>query len=146
MATTLEDLKKRMALKVPAIVPAPSSATPAPVSSPALLPAVASNTPLFIPEHPKTPSRLGFELQEKVAQLQAALLERHPKMPVLLREIHTTLRAQPENVTLMSEEEIAILVDGLKIQTGVEFAQSMVKGPGSKSTAGKIKQLGLGAF
>lgn len=94
----------------------------------------------------KIPSRLGFELQEKVLALEKALLERHPRMPVLLREIHTVLRAQPENVTLFSEEEIAILVDGLKVQTSVEFASSITKGSGAKSATAKIKALGIGAF
>lgn len=91
-------------------------------------------------------SNLGFELREKVLQLQSAILERHPRMPVLLREIHTALRAQPENVTLSSEEEINIIVEGLKIQTGVEFAASAIKGAGTKSAISKIKSLGVDAF
>lgn len=145
MAMSLDDLKKRMQVKVPAITSAIASSQQVnQLISPSLLP--GSNTPAFIPEIAKTPSRLGFELQEKVAALQQSLLDRHPRMPVLLREIHTVLRAQPENVTLMSEEEIAVIVDGLKIQTGVEFAASALTPAGKKSTSSKIKQLGLGAF
>ena len=89
---------------------------------------------------------IGFELREKVLQLQSLILERHPKMPVLLREIHTALKLQPENVTLMSEEEINIIVEGLKVQTGVEFAASAIKSASSKSTISKIKSLGVDAF
>lgn len=137
MALSLTDLRKRLATASPApIIPSTISA---PVPPPESVQEPVSVLPL-------TPSKLGFELQEKVLALQALILDKHPKMPVLLREIHTALRAQPENVTLMSEEEIAIIVDGLKIQTGVEFASSAIKGPGSKSTGSKIKQLGLGAF
>lgn len=94
----------------------------------------------------KSNSKLGFELQEKVAALSEAILSRHPMMPILLREIHTTLRAYPENVTLASEEEIAIIVEGLKMQTGIEFAASVTKGSGQKEAIKKIKNLGVEAF
>lgn len=89
---------------------------------------------------------IGFELKSKVAELESALLDRHPRMPVLLQEIWKALRDQPENVTLMSEEDIKIVVNGLKQQTGVEFAAAAVKGSGAKTATAKIKQLGLGAF
>lgn len=112
---------------------------------PAIVPASISPAPAINPVSEQA-SKLGFELREKVLALEQALLERHPRMPVLLREIHTVLRAQPENVTLFSEDEIAILVSGLKIQTGVEFAASAVKGTGSKAASAKIKALGTGAF
>ena len=88
----------------------------------------------------------GFELKEKVAELSTLLLAKHPRMPVLLREIHTALRAQPENVTLLSEEEISQIVAGLKVQTGMEFAASATKGTGQKSAISKIKSLGADAF
>lgn len=88
----------------------------------------------------------GFDLKSKVTELESHLLSRHPRMPVLLQEIWKALRDQPENVTLMTEEEIKTVVNGLKQQTGVEFAAAAVKGSGAKTTVAKIKQLGLGAF
>lgn len=88
----------------------------------------------------------AFTLKEKCAELQNLLLSKHPRMPVLLREIHTALRQQPENVTLLSEEDIAIVVNGLKVQTGVEFAAAVAKGAGQKSLAKKIATLGVDAF
>lgn len=88
----------------------------------------------------------GFELKSKIAELQTAILDRHPRMPILLREIHTVLRAQPENVTLLSEEEIAQIVSGLKVQTGVEFAASATKSSTNKSISKKIANLGVDAF
>lgn len=92
-------------------------------------------------------SNLPLQLQQSVASLQEAILSRHPRLPVLLREIHTALRAQPENVTLASEEEIAIIVSGLKLQTGVEFAAAATKSPtAAKSVDAKIKKLGADAF
>lgn len=89
---------------------------------------------------------LGFQLKEKVSELQETLLDKHPRMPQLLQEIWKALRDQPENVTLMTEEEIQIVVNGLKQQTGVEFAAAAVKGTAAKSAVSKIKQLGLNAF
>lgn len=91
----------------------------------------------------------AYLLKEKVAELSAALLAKHPTMPTLLREIHTTLSKYPEQVTLMSEEDIAVVVSGLKVQTGVEFATAAAS---SKSTAAstnlkkKIDKLGADAF
>lgn len=91
-------------------------------------------------------SALGIELQSKVLELESLILERHPKMPVLLREIHTALRLQPENVTLMSEEEIAITVSGLSVQTGVEFAKEVTKPASKTSKLREIAKLGLDAI
>ncbi len=79
-------------------------------------------------------SKLPFELSEKLASLENLIKEKHPRMPTLLQEIHAALRQQPENVVLLSEEEISSIVEGLKIQTGVSFAQSAVS---SKGAAGK---------
>lgn len=89
---------------------------------------------------------IGFELKSKVAELEQTILSRHPRMPQLLQEIWKALRDQPENVTLLSEEEIRVIVNGLKVQTGVEFAATAVKGTGAKSAVSKIKQLGIDAF
>jgi hypothetical protein len=88
---------------------------------------------------------VGFELKEKVAELSELILSKHPRMPLLLREIHTALRKQPENVTLMSEEEIAVVVAGLKVQTGVEFATAAIKDK-SPSTTKRLKNATVDDF
>ncbi len=72
-------------------------------------------------------------LQMKVAEVQEALLAAHPRLPVLLQEIHRTLKADPTNVTLLSEEEIGILVSGLQKQTQVEIATTMTKAKAGKA-------------
>lgn len=64
------------------------------------------------------------EIQMKIAELQDALLNAHPTMPLLLRDIHKKLQADPATVTLLSEEDIAIIVSGLKKQTNVELANA----------------------
>ncbi len=90
------------------------------------------------------------QLQEKVLSLETAIKSRHPTMPTLLQEIWKALKAQPENVTLMTEEEMGILVSGLQVQTNTTLAQSAVKASKSaasnKSVAAKINQLGLDAI
>lgn len=79
----------------------------------------------------------GFQIKEKCAALSNALLSAHPTIPVLLREIHTHLRSDPECVTLMSEDEIAIVVQGLQRQTGVEIVSAAVKKPSISKNAMK---------
>lgn len=77
------------------------------------------------------------ELQMKISSLQAAIHSAHPTMPILLKEIHTILKNDPTNVTLLSEEEISVIVSGLKQQTKTEITQSTLK----KKTS--LKNVGL---
>lgn len=79
----------------------------------------------------------SFELREKIADLQEKLLSAHPLMPVLLRTIHTQLRADAELVTTLSEEEVGIIVNGLKLQTNTEIATAITKTPAAGT---KIKK------
>lgn len=62
------------------------------------------------------------EVQDTISQLQDALLVTHPEMPILLRKIHTKLKADPAIVTLLSEDEIATVINGLKVQTNVQLS------------------------
>lgn len=84
----------------------------------------------------------GFELKEKVAQLRQALLSQHPTMPTLLAQIHRNLRDQPENVTLLDEEEIKAIVNGLEKQTMTELAATVTKTKSTKSITKKLEMLG----
>ena len=110
----------------------------------------AQSAPQPAPQPPTASGRKilpsGNELFSKVSALQEALLDRHPSMPSILREIHTALRAQPENVTLLNEDQISVIVNGLKVQTGVSFAAAAMKPAGSKSLKAKIASQGVDAF
>ena len=88
-----------------------------------------------------------MEIQSTIQELQEALLSAHPEMPTLLRKIHTKLKADPELVTLLSEEEIAQVINGLKVHTNVQLTSSAKKTTGEKkpSAASRLKALGLGA-
>jgi hypothetical protein len=87
----------------------------------------------------------GFILKEKVAALEQTILAKHPSLPSLLAEIHKNIKANPEQITLLSEDDIKIIVNGLEIQTKTFLVQSVTKAP-SKSKVAEIKQLGLDAF
>ncbi len=79
------------------------------------------------------------QVKEAIASLQNALLSAHPTMPILLREIHQTLRKDPEVVTLLSEEEIGVIVNGLSAQTKTTIAVSISSGKKGKA----IKSIGV---
>lgn len=53
----------------------------------------------------------------KIAELDEMIKAAHPRMPMLLRDIHSILKADPDNVTLLSESDIGVIVSGLKLQT-----------------------------
>ena len=78
-------------------------------------------------------------VQEQIENLKAALLAAHPTMPILLREIHKTLKADPEVVTLLTEDEIGVIVNGLSSQTQTTIATSLASGKKGKS----IKSIGV---
>lgn len=80
----------------------------------------------------------GFELKQKVSELQAQLLEAHPKMPDLLRIIHSQLKADPENVTLLSEEEIHVIVEAQEKITQTKVVADIVAGKKSGKSVKKI--------
>lgn len=88
-----------------------------------------------------TPSKLPFDLAEKLASLDSLIKEKHPRMPLLLQEIHSALRAQPENVVLLSEEEIASIIAGLQLQTGVSLATSVSAKSSKAGSTARLKNV-----
>ena len=83
----------------------------------------------------------AFEVREKLAQLEAQLIEGTSGIATLLRDIHRTLKADPDVVTILSDEECSILVRGLKKQTSTEIATVATKSKGkaiSKMTIGDL--------
>lgn len=76
------------------------------------------------------------QIKARINQLDEALKAAHPQMPILLREIHKTLKEDPAVVTLLAEEDIATIVRGLEKQTNTFIAASM-----SKPTAAAKKAL-----
>ena len=70
---------------------------------------------------------LSEQIKEKVLQLDAALQSQHPSMPSLLQDIWKQLKANPDCVTLLEEEEIGVIVNGLKCKTATEIATVALK-------------------
>lgn len=72
-------------------------------------------------------TQIPDDLKMKIASLQEAILAAHPTLPILLQQIHKQLKADPAIVTILSEEDIGILVSGLKQQTKTEITASAMK-------------------
>lgn len=84
-------------------------------------------------QHPKL-----LELLPKLSALETALLAKDPKMPEHLREIHKYLIQFEELAHLLNEEQIAVILRGNQVQTGVILAAETTKTRGNKVKAGKI--------
>lgn len=83
-------------------------------------------------------------IQDNIKELQEALLTAHPEMPSLLRKIHTKLKQDPALVTLLTEDEIVQVINGLTVQTNVQFASpasKTAKAAKPKSAASRINDL-----
>lgn len=81
----------------------------------------------------------------KISTLKEQILNAHPQMPLLLREIHTTLKNDPAVITLLAPEEVATIVNGLEKQTNTYLAASMVGAKGAKKENLKnVKSADLG--
>ncbi len=61
-------------------------------------------------------------IRTKIADLQSQLLTQHPQLPMLLRDIHKSLKEDPAVVTMLDPEEIGIIVSGLLKQTQTVIA------------------------
>jgi hypothetical protein len=89
------------------------------------------------------------DIKHKLLELEAQLLANDPMMPVLLSKIHKQLKAQPETATLLTDEEISIIVAGLEVQTNNAIAASISKKSSANNRANKaianasLEDLGL---
>lgn len=83
------------------------------------------------------------EVQQNIQELSAALLTAHPEMPSLLRKIHTKLKADPAIVTLLNEDEIAQVINGLKHVTNTQItgAAKEKKPAASKSATSRLNSI-----
>jgi hypothetical protein len=68
------------------------------------------------------------EIAMKIAELTELIHTAHPRMPVLLQDIHKILKADPDNVTLLSDEDIGVITSGLALHTKTEITAAVIKG------------------
>lgn len=69
-----------------------------------------------------TPMTQAEQIHGKILEIEEALLSNNPGLPLMLRTIHTAIREDHDTVTILSEEEISILVRGLMKQTATVIA------------------------
>lgn len=90
-------------------------------------------------------SDINLVIKTKLEALESALLNAHPTMPTILRDIHTTLKAQPDIVTLLSESDLAIIVRGLDKQTNAALVATVNKpSAAAKKALTKVTDADLG--
>lgn len=68
----------------------------------------------------------------EMAELEEALNKNVPGFNVILRDIHIKLREDPNTVTLLSEEEISLIVKGLERHANVTLTSKAAK-PSAKA-------------
>lgn len=74
-------------------------------------------------------------VQGKLAELQEALDEQVPGFAYILKDIHESLRADPEVVTILTDEEISVIVKGLERHAGQVVVPAKAKKASSKKFA-----------
>ena len=114
----LEKAKALLAAKQAAVVQQPAVVQPA-VAQPAVAPQPAID-PVYM------------ELASQLDTLEQALLAAHPSMPTLLRQIHAGLLKNPAAIHSLDDDQIAILISGLKSYTATEI---IAKAPAKKKPA-----------
>jgi hypothetical protein len=67
------------------------------------------------------------QIKMQITELQQLIQSAHPRMPILLKDIHKLLMADPDNVTLLDDESIGVIVSGLKKQTATEITAGALK-------------------
>lgn len=79
-----------------------------------------------------------LDFLSKIQELEEAIHTQHPRMPVLLMLIHKQISADPELVSVLSEEDIGIIVNGLKVQTKTELVGTIAKQSKAKDKKTKL--------
>lgn len=73
------------------------------------------------------------QVREKLLDLETRLQQAVPNIKTVLKDVHSILKNDPDCVTLLSDEECAILVRGLKKQTATEIATAAASSKPKKS-------------
>lgn len=117
MSTQLSPLEKAKALLA---AKQAAAVQPTAAPAPAVQPATLQLDPVYM------------ELASQLDTLEQALLAAHPSMPTLLRQIHAGLLKNPAAIHSLDDEQIAVLISGLKSYTATEI---IAKAPAKKKPA-----------
>lgn len=91
---------------------------------------------------PNTPQQ--DQIQQRLAYLEQALNDRDPLMKEHLKEIHKLLVQHEELVHLLSEDEIAKIMQGQQILTNTTLVAAVTAPKARAATAKKAANLSLG--
>lgn len=80
-------------------------------------------------------------LAMQFAELEAALLARDPEFKLILRQVHQHLGKDVELVTMMTEEEVALVVGGLVLFANTEIVEPAKAKGVKKAVAAAKKQV-----
>lgn len=107
------------------------------VSAPSDVPELAAPV---VPPKPRKTHPIAMEM----AELEQALDAQVPGFVSILSQIHKRLRADPDVVTLLDDEEIAVIVAGLEKHTNVTIvAPSAIKAAKSKARKEPVSAMDL---
>lgn len=73
------------------------------------------------------------EISDRVTELQNAIHGAHPRMPGILQEIWKTLHSYPEQVSLLEEDQMRMIINGLEKVVDTDLANVTIKA----ATSGK---------
>ena len=78
-------------------------------------------------------------LSLKISELEESIKAATPGMSSLLRDIHQSLKLDPDQVTILSPEQVSVIVAGLSKQTQTTIVTSIMKQSKGKS----LKSIGM---
>lgn len=79
------------------------------------------------------------EVSDRIVELRDAIHSAHPKMPGLLQEIWKTTQSYPEQVTLLTEDQMEIIIAGLEKVVDTDLANITLK----SATSGKKSKVAI---
>lgn len=90
---------------------------------------------------PVSSTSFDHPIKMQLAELQDALEQRVPEFKTILRDIHGKLRADPEIVTLLTDEEIGGILTGLKHHAQVDVIAPKAASTAKKAAKAKIANM-----
>lgn len=82
------------------------------------------------------------ELEQKIAELDAALAAKHPLFPTMLQVIHRNLSSDPALTYLLKPEQKTVIMKGLMLRTQTQIVQEKVASAASGRNKG-LKSIGI---
>jgi len=76
---------------------------------------------------------LQEQLSAKIDEIEQCLENNAPNLNTILQTVHRQLKKDSELVTLLSDKECSVLVNGLKQHTKIELACTALKSKPKKS-------------